>query len=280
MKLTDIEIHPANSSEVAVLSFRDPGRNNPYNVKGIVGLDADNIVHKFYGISEDSNSAFYSLSIEDRKIVMSIELNPNFGIGESYAQLRDNIYRLIQSSRTGVVQLQFLNETEIVAAISGFVEKVEAPQFEKTQEVRVTLNTGKDLLQALYPVNIDVTGLDPLLTTIVDDLSTAPHSFDFQMMFTDFVETFSITNPFDPQWIFAVSPVGGFGNGDVLNFSSDLKNKQLYIQRGPTVIPLADVIVPDSKWPIMFPGDNPFACENHTLMNWVSISYRPTYWGV
>lgn len=280
MKVTSVEIRPANSSNVTVLSFRDPTRQNPYNVKAILGLDADNIVPKFYGVSGTSATAFYNLSVEDREIVMAIALNPDFSAGKSYSDLRDDLYRTIQSSRTGQVQLRFLNEAVVVAAMSGFVTKVEAPQFEQNQEVRITLDTGKELLQALNPVIVDVTGLDPVLTTIVDDISTAPHAFDFEMAFSGFVATFSITNPFDPDWSFEVSPVGGFGNGDVLHFSSNQKDKKLYIQRGPTVIQLADVIAPGSIWPIMFPGDNPFACENDTMLDWVSISYYPTYWGV
>ncbi len=47
MRVTSVELHPANSSDICVLSFRDPTHANPYNVKEIIGLDADEIVPRF-----------------------------------------------------------------------------------------------------------------------------------------------------------------------------------------------------------------------------------------
>lgn len=280
MRVTRVELHPANSSNVAVLSFRDPQRLNPYNVRAIIGLDADNIVPKYYGVSGNSAASFHHLSLQDRELVMRIQLNPRAQQDESYSSLRDDLYKLIASSRTGLIQIRFLDGEDVVAAISGFVRKFEAPHFERTPEVQLTIDPTDPMLRALDPVNVDISGLDPLLTTIVDNVSTAPHGFEFGMSFLGFVATFSITNPFDSSWSFDVSPVGGFGAGDVLHFSSDPKDKKLHIERGPIEIPLADVIAPGSVWPILFPEDNPFSCENAELMQWAYIRHYPTYWGV
>ncbi len=100
---SSVELHPANSSDVCVLSFRDPTHANPYNVKEIIGLDADEIVPRFYGGS--GNSKFYNLLLEKREIVIRVELNPKFGEFETFSDLRDKLYRLIASSRTGIIQI-------------------------------------------------------------------------------------------------------------------------------------------------------------------------------
>lgn len=279
MRVTSVELHPARSTTVVVLSYRDPTRGNPYNVKEIDGLDADGIVAKFYGVSANSNEQFYNLSQDKRDIIVRIGLKPVFA-NQSYSDLRDALYKMIASSRTGLIQLQFKNETGVVAVISGWVQKFEAPQFAKEPVVNITIKTDDPMLKAPDPVNVNVAGLDPADTLISDLVSTAPHGLDFQMTFSAATATLAITDPLDPSWSFGVTPAGGFLAGDVLHFSSDPKNKALYIVRGIATIYLADVLTPGSIWPVIFPGDNHLAFATPANMHWTAISYYPTFWGV
>lgn len=278
MRVTSVELHPAGSSDVAVLSFRDPGRANRYNCKGISGLDPQDIVARYY--SGSGGTAKYNMTMEKRNVGVRIELNPNFSAGETYHSLRDALYRMIASSRTGQLQIQLKDGATALAAVSGFIVKVEAPQFEKTQEVILTLECLDPILRGLAPVNLDVASLDPASTTITDALSTAPHGFAFQLAFTGAVASLSIDDPGDPSWSFDVTPVGGFLNGDVLHFSSEFNDKTLYVVRGGVTTHLADKIAPGSVWPIVFPGANQLVLTPSANLDWVSISYLTAYWGV
>lgn len=282
MRVTSVELHPSGSVEVCTLSFRDPTGSNPYNIKTMTGLDgSDGIAPKFYGKAGNSAASFYNLSLQKREVILGISLNPQFTSGKSYSDLRDDLYRMIGSSRTGLVQLQFLNETGVVAAISGFVVKAETNHFDKSPSVLLTLSAVDPMLTALEPVAVPIIGLNPANFVISDTESTAPHGFSFT---ADIVSPFAslvITDPNDASWSFGVTPPGGwFLTGDVLNFSSDPKDKQLYIVRGGVNIYLADVIAPGSVWPILFPGDNYFSFTNPLDLVLVSISHYPTYWGV
>lgn len=277
MKLTSVEIHPENSSSAVVLSFRDPRRTLPYNVKKIFGLDADEIIPRYYGAS--GTKKFYQLSLGKRDIVILVELNPNYSASESYSDLRDAVYRMVASSRTGKIQIQFKNGTEVVAGITGTVKKIEAPQFEKTQEVQITVNCDDKMLQALDPDVVVVAGLNPADTLVQDLKSTAPHGFKFELAITANIANLIISDPND-DWIFTITPIGGFLTGDVLYFSSEVNDKYLYIVRGGVTIHLADVIGPGSIWPILFHGDNHFALTHPTNVVWNAISHFPTYWGV
>lgn len=280
MRVTSVELHPAGSTAVQVLSFRDPRRGNPYNVKEITGLDADSIVPKYYGVSGNSNEAFYNLTLEKRDIVMRVQLKPAFA-NQSYSDLRDALYKIIASSRTGLVEIQFKNENGVQATLFGWVRKMESPQFTKTPEVALTFETQDPMLKAPDPVNVVVAGLNTADTNIQDLVSTAPHGFDFTATFTANVASVVITDPLNPTaWSFGVTPDGGFLTGDVLHLSSDPKNKQLYLVRGGVTTYLADKIVSGSVWPVMFPGDNHFAMTGAASINWTSISYYPTFWGV
>lgn len=277
MKVTSVEIHPSGSSEFVSLSFRDPRRQNPYNIKAIIGLDADEIVPRYYGAS--GSQKFYNLTLEKRDLVFRIELNPDFST-QSYSELRDDLYRLVSSSRTGLLEVQFKNNTEVVAIVSGFVSKIEAAHFTKQPEVQITVGCSDPMLRAPSPINVDVSGLDPALTVVSDTLSTAPHGFRFELEFLTELPAIDITNPDEPGLVFEVTPSGGFITGDVLHFSSELTEKYLYILRGANTIRLADVITPGSIWPILFPGDNSFVIGSPTAVQWDAISHRPTYWGV
>jgi hypothetical protein len=277
MKITSVEIHPTGSSDVCVLSFRDPRRLNPYNIKAIAGLDADEIVPKYYGGSGASKQ--YNLSIEKRDIVVRIELNPNFALNQSVSSLRDDLYRFIAASRSGTVQLRFKNGNNVVAGLSGFINKFEAAHFSKTPEVQLTIACEDPMLRGVDPISIDVGDLSPALTTIEDDLSTAQHGFTFEMEFDANLASFNIHDP-DDNWSFEITPVGGFLNNDVLHFSSEKNNKYLHVVRSGNTIHLADVITSGSIWPIIFPKTNEFVCENPGSLTWLSISHYPTYWGV
>ncbi len=280
MRLTSVDIFASNN--VVNLSFRDPTSQNPYNVKSIIGLDADEITSKFYGVSYLSNEKHYDLSLTKRDVVIQIGLNPNFRLGKTYSDLRDDLYKLISSSRTGSIRLQFNNGDNTVAAISGFVTKFEAPNFTKTPEVQLTVNCSDPMLKALDEVNVDVTDLDPFFTTIVDDESTSPHGFRFGVIFSESIVDFSIQDTFVPNWAFEVnltgSPLGSFVSGDELHFSSENNNRYLYLVRGFDIIHLVDRIIPTSVWPIVFPGENTFICSD--FVSWDHITYYPTYWGV
>lgn len=288
MKLTSVEIHPSNSSEYAELNFRDPTRENPYNVKAIVGLDASEIIPRYYGTSV-SMTKFYDLSLMKRDIVLRIELSPRFGQNESYSDLRDDLYRMIASSRTGKIELLFKNEDEILAAISGFVSKFEAAHFERVQEVQLTIKCDEPMLKALTPVTVGITGLAPRDTIIQDNRSNAPHGFKFDMALTSNLYSIKVVDPDDSTWSFEIVPIN-FLNGDVLHYSNVYNDKYLYLTRGATTIYLADRISSYSVWPFIFPGNNRFAFTTRatvgaayipaTALVWNAISYYPTYWGV
>lgn len=286
MKLTAVELHPHGSSTSVMLSFRDPGRVNPYSIKSITGLDAEEIVARYYGGLGSSAQKFYTMSLEKRTVGVLVSLNPRFELNESASELRDDIYRLVASSRTGLVHLHLLNGEDVVAAVNGFISKVEAPLFEKTQEVKVTIEGVDMFLRAPTPVDIDVSELDPADTVITDLQSTAPHGFSFELEFVEAKASVNIHDPNDDTWAFEITPTGGFLADDVLHFSSEHNDKHIYIQRGVDQIHVADKITPGSIWPILFHGENTLMVDGVTEtlgvrnMNWLSISHRPTYWGV
>lgn len=281
MKVTNIDLQAANTTSVINFSFRDPTNQNPYIVKEIVGLDAEDIIPKFYG-TDLSGSKYFDLSLKKRVIVLQLSLNPNFGDNETYSDLRDVVYKLIASSRTGVVELLFKNGLTTKASLSGFIVKVETPKFTKTPEIHLTIECNESMLKAVTEVDIPVVGLNPTNTVITDNESTSPHGFRFAIEFTGTTTEFSIKDASIPTWSFDVDLTGStaieFVDGDILYFSSETNNRYLYIARSTFVTHLIDRVQPGSIWPMLFPGDNSFVLSS--LAEWNYIKHYPTYWGI
>jgi hypothetical protein len=277
MRVTSIGLYSSNDVLVAQLSFRDPKALNPYVVREIVGLDADEIVPRFYGQSVNNDGMFFDFSIPSREIVISILLNPNYGEDDkSYSDLRDDIYKAVSASRTGLITLKFYNGEEEKARLSAFVTKLEYAHFTDLPEIQLTLRCEDPMLKG--PTQILLHGrsnMDNSIFEIKD--STAPHGFEFQATFTATSANFSIRAP-DLDWEFLVKPSSNFLIGDVLTFSSESGHKQLKMTRGATDTFLVDRIDKASIWPILFPGTNKFM---HTsVIQWNYIRYYPTYWGI
>lgn len=291
MKVTSIDLI-ANDREIASFSFRDPTSRNPYTAKGMFGLDADEIISKYYGQN------FYNLAQTKRNVVIRIALNPDFAQGRSYSELRDDLYRAIASNRSGLIELLFKHGDAPVASISGKITKFEAPLFNEVPEVQITIKCSDSMVRGAVPYYENLFEMASEMA-VIDTLSTAPHGFKFSVEFTEGVDAFFIADSWtDETWRFEFSPGTinpedggpGFYIGDVLYFSSEVNNKYLYVERHYYGVEddvgwivryhLIDTIVPGSVWPIIFPGANNFVFYPESGYDWKTFEYYPTYWGV
>lgn len=283
MRVTSVEMYSPNFAEAITFSLRDSDPTARYMVRSIVGLDAEEIIPKFYGSGLQTNSRFYDFGLKARDIVIRIVLNPNFRTDESYSDVRDTLYRAISATRTGQVVLHFHSGGTIVSRIFGSIVKFEVPYFVKLPEVQITIRCDDPMFRAINPVvftSLELPTTNPVI--IPDSLSTAPHGFNFRVTFTAASPSFTIQDvPTSPEWKFTVAPGGGFAIGDVLYMSSDYSNRTLYyLIGGVTNNPLLNRIEPTSIWPIMFPGANSFHFADIAKINWNSLEYYAAYWGV
>lgn len=271
---------------VANFNFKDYTAQNPYKVKAIEGLDAEEISTKFYGYTSVSNRKSYSMSPGKRHIVMSIELNPDYAAGETVSSLRDDLYRSISSSRTGDVYLVFKKDSVGIAYIDGNIIKLESSNFEAVPEIQLTIACQESMLRSYNEIAVDVStfSIDDV-ATITDNTSTAPHGFKFEVGFSGPASKFIVEEPVLLDWEFAVEPrfitpaIDGFIVGDTLGFSSIVGARELYIVRNGVRYNIVDKISPTSFWPMIFPGGNSYHI-NSTNYYWKWIRYYHSFWGI
>lgn len=280
MKLTHIDLY-SGEDEIGSFALRDSSLQNRYILRNATGLDADEIVSKYYGSGLVSKAKFFNLSLRPRDIVLSIVLNPQYTFNESFSELRDELYRTIASSRTGLVTLYFKYAGTTAATISGHVTKFESSYFTGNPEVTITIRCDDPVFRAPNPVRINVNAtLTNPMVVVADSRSSAPHGFGIQVTFTAAASAFEIQDKAtSPDWVFSVAPSGGFLVGDEFYMSNE-STKQLYIQRGATKINLMDKVAVGSVWPILFPGSNTLYYVRNTSILWHQLEFYPSHWGV
>jgi hypothetical protein len=281
MRVTNVSLY-SNNIETVAFSLSQAEPDARYYVRDMTGLDSEDLIPRFYGFGAQTKTKFYDFVLKPRLIVIRFVLNPRFNLDESYSDVRDTLYKSISSARSGLVYLNFNSGGTTVARIAGFITKFEVPYFTPLPEVQLTVRCDDPVLRGISPVlykQIDLKTVNPII--IPDSMSTAPHGFSFQVTFKAACPSFTIQDQqSNPDWKFQVVPAGGFLAGDVLNFSSDYVNKQLYITRGGVITYLVDKITTDSIWPTIFPGITTLYFVDIANFDWNNLEYYATYWGV
>jgi hypothetical protein len=283
MRLTTVDLYSPNFTETITFGLRQLDTDSVYMVRGIVGLDAEDIIPKFYGFGLNTKPKFYDMGLKPRDVVMRIVLNPRWELDENYSDIRDTLYRAISATRTGMVTLHFRSGATIVAKLSGFITKFEVPYFVQLPEVQLTIRCDDPIFRAINPVIFKAAEMNALVNPVIvpDSLSTAPHGFSAKIIFTLNSPAFTIQDvPTDPEWKFKVTPDGGFLVGDELYLSTEYTNKYLYMVRGSTTTHLIDKLEPTSIWPVIFPGTNSFHFPELASFDWDNLTYYAAYWGV
>jgi hypothetical protein len=281
MKITDIDLEAENIEGIN-LKLVNATIADQYLARNITGLDADDLIPKFYGAGLYTKSKFYEFLMKPRDIVLRIGLNPQFRLNESYSDMRDDLYRAISSSRTGAITLTFNNNDVEMAKTSGFITKFETTHFNQKPEVQITLRCDDPMFRSIDSIIYDVDDLSATNPVLVpDNLSTSPHGFEMKVIFKAASNTFTIQDvETNPEWKFKIIPISAFAINDELYISSEVANKYLYMIRGGVTTYLMDRIEPGSIWPILFPGDNSFHIPELATINWGNVEFHSAYWGV
>jgi hypothetical protein len=282
MRVTSIGLYDANNQEVATFTLRSETTKSRYMVRQIIGMDADELTPKFYGFGLNGVNKFYSFGLKARELVIRVMLNPAYSLNEEVSDLREELYKAISASRSGLVELRFFSGGVALSKLQGRIVKLEAGYFNKSPEAQLTIRCEDSMFRGINPIRLVGSEIPNMsLLRLVDSTSTAPHGFAASVTVMVAAPGVHIQDKeISPDWKFTVTPEDGFHVGDIFYFSSDFVDKALYIDRGGVIIPLVDRIAPGSIWPILFPGMTEFFFTNKAAFTWNFIEYHTAFWGV
>lgn len=283
MRLSSIALSTSDDAEEVTFSVLKQEPNYRYLVRAMVGIDAEQIVPKFYRFGLVSGKKYYEYTMRPRDIVMRVSLNPIFSINEDVSEIRDAIYRLISANRSGELTLKFKDAGVIVSVIKGNVTKMEVPYFTRTPELQITINCPDYMFRSPAPYALDLDELPSANPVrVLDEKSTAPHGLNFKVKFTAVTSSFVIQDdPSDPDWQFEVIPPTSFQIDDELWFSSEFGAKSVFWNKDSgTDIELMDKISSGSVWPEVFPGVNTLYFMQIANFDWLELNHKFAYWGL
>lgn len=283
MRLSSVVLSTSDLLEDISFSVMDNEPNQRYIIRNMVGIDAEDIIPKFYGFGKETNKKFYEFTMKPREIVMRVAINPVYYINESVSDIRDSVYRIISSNRSGELTLTFKDGAASICFATGYITKMEVAHFTKTPELQITMSCPDPMLRSVISIDIppgELSSSNPV--KITDQPSTAPHGLELKVKFTATTSTFAIQDDLtDPDWKFEVTPASSFLTNDELYISSEFGNKRVFLDRAAgSDIELMNLVLLDSVWPQIFPGLNTFYFPQIANFDWLEFKYRSAYWGV
>lgn len=277
MRVDTIDLY-SNNILFASFDLKTYDQRNPYIVRHVTGLDADELVAQFYGQGSVTAKKYYDLVLRPREIVLRIGLNPKYNVGGTPHKLREDLYRAISSHRAGNVELRFNDNARVVGVIKGFITKFESSLFSKDTDVQITIKCDDPMIKSQYisgPV-ISELGSGPVFY-FIDPISTSPHGFRMKVTFTEDQDGFSISDT-TGDWLFLIDYE--FLDGDELYLSSEFGEKYLYRIRSGGTLYLMDKLPLGTLWPVLFPGENPFDFSDPSAFEFNEVYWSETHWGV
>lgn len=288
MNLTAIHLYSnlddgVTSVKHAELNLGSVSTSDSYIIKGMSGLDSDEITHNYYANNEGTTLNYYNATSKSREVVIALRLNPQYGLGQTPESLRTNLQKMIAYTRNSLIELRFMNDLTHVCSLNGHITKFESSLFTANPEVQITFFCDEPLFLAPAYTSVTVGAGRVNTKSWTDNLSTAPHGFKMQISIPSTVLTMTIhgvsgTTYADFSFSFINNPAGG-----VLYFSSEKNNRYLYLLKSGTTNDLVSEIDPFSVWPIMFPGTTSITIDTDLTTEtfvYQSISYKSAYWGL
>lgn len=247
------------------------------------GFDLDEINPSLFGSFEDDEYA--TMQPNDRLIVMKIKLQPQLVDDETPSSLRDNIYRIISATRTGLLELRLMNQGSPVAYIRGYMKKFESDLFSSEPVIQISINCPDPIFRGVTAVN-PLSILEPSPPTIAeavieDNISTAPHGMLGALAFiADPVNSyFTIQGKYGTtEAPFRIDYQ--FQEDDFLYWDNTHEAKSLYVYRFPDTIKLLDKLHIGQVWPMIYPGYNRLGFSEPTKVGWWDLQYYHHFWGV
>jgi hypothetical protein len=298
--ITSIVLSSADSDMDDVeLKVKSASSTDKYILKGVDGLGPPDI-------NARTGSQYYDGVIykgrrsELRNVVIRIGLKPNYALGESVSQLRDDLYAQILEGENGEITDNFDNEGLFTITVNdsikgarilrGAVEKFEVALFSNEPEVQLSILCPYPYLIAPNLVTVTVNGL----SSNINYLGTKRVGFLTEILVTG--TTPNITLQEDPSFSIT-DDVEPFLAGDKVyiksslptifeNVNFDIVNRPgpfaMKLPAGsPTFIDLMDAVDLGSIWPKFNRGMNTVEIPTPSPSYQISkIYYYVTDWGV
>lgn len=260
--LTKLNVYSSQSSSPELPLSSSGIGSDPLQIRNITGLGPVNadINTTANGVFKGEN--FNGSFVGKRNIVLTIGLNPDWE-DQSMNSLRTLLYAYFMTGL--LVTLDFESTNYPVVRTKGYVESFEPNMFSKDPEVQVSILCPEPDFVAVEPTVITGEVTDGSETIDVEYIGTSATGILIRVLANDDVPEFEgvlwIHLPTVPEpATFVIDPIT-IDSAHFLRMASIPGEKRVELVTVSTGVGVSKLsaVQTGSKWPMLYPGINPFA---------------------
>lgn len=262
------------------LPITDALPSDPYILKNADGLGPPEV--DVFIAKTTQGGVYQGRQPQDREPVLRVGLNPDYRLGQTATELRQELYGLLTPSPANqLVTLSLIDSSlsdALIAKTDGYIKRIEIVPFSRDPEVQITMSCPKPYFRA--PADISPAG--PLDTSApqVTNEGTAPAGFNLSVFLTADMGNWGlghdVVDPFDLRFMNFVYP---FLSGDNIVIETTPGIRDAKVIRSAVETNLLGYMTSDSTWLQLEGGLNSFYTESPNF-TWDHFLYTPQYWGI
>lgn len=245
--------------------------SDPYTLEGVDGLGPPE-TDVFIATLTNESRVYRGRRSRNRQIVVRMGLNPDHGIDQTAAELREDVYGLLTPNDTDDVTFALMDDDVVVAQVTGYVSKIEITPFSKDPQVQVTIECDSPYLEAEEEVSIS--GFDTDNPDITNP-GTVATGFRMEIVFTAGSSGWTITRDVIGDHLTVLAT---FLTGDKLIIDTRPNQRGLWLVRAAVTYDLIAGLSADSTWLVLYRGVNGFSTSSGDF-NSELVNFKPRYWG-
>lgn len=215
---------------------------------------------------------------DHRNLVMTVtvDLNPNYATGETVADIRERLYKILLGSADTTIHMRRDGVTTPLASVSGRVSDFDPSIFSKTSMVQFTIECYTPMWEA--PTAVTWTPPAPTSSTVSNIAvgGSAPTGFKFEITFSADVLQWSLEHSAVDRFM-----ITGIQAGDKYVVDTREGSRGITLTRAGVTKNAIFSLADNSKWVQLEPNIDGkdaliFSSSNFTWGPW---TWKPKIWG-
>lgn len=273
--LTRIDILSENSFYIPILGVTPKDSLLLYKVTGLNAAD----VNLFIGQYSRDGGYYQGRRVDKRNVVVTLELNPNFALGESVSGLRDMLYKAFLDPQTTADNLKILlrDDEGRVRYLTGYAEKFETDIFSADTMCQISLICPDPFIRDNEATVL--TSSSGWVTVPFTYGGTAETGFEVEIHLTANTPTLTLSNNGRTMVL-----TNSFLTGDIVRINTNRGSRSIKLTRGGVTTSLLGKLSNTSPWLELHSQSNVLkvygALPTNIIASVKKLEYTAAYWGV
>lgn len=273
------------TKSITLFDLKNP-RSTPYTAKTIDGMDPTDVDVTLAQTS--SGTGIYIGRREQlREITLNINLNPDYGIGQTPEALREELYLLNPINEDASLDYRLMLDGVEVAMTPVYIKRVESAIFDKNTLMQLVLASTSGVFKRRTAISVPDPELD-VVFPVFHNAGSAMSGFRLELDFLAAATKFGLrqTAPTD-DLILEKIPTNPdlFLAGDRLIIDTNIGQRGVWRKRAGATESMMGSLTQESVWLSLFPGNNTLEvlldpATHASTIDWKMYEHTPKYRGV